>query len=319
MVRTAPVSIIEWLLEGPAFVKYRTLIDILGNSAEDTEAREARAAVSRDPAVRRLLARRNSEGYWGTPKDLFTWWPKKDTTFWVLGVLADFGLTRDDPGMSKACEYVLSTQLPDGAFGLRPQPTPYDCFTGVLAAALARLGYIEGKRLERAYAWLSERQRIDGGFWCKNTGLPGGPREQEPSCPLASLWVLSALTAHPDLRDSDLCRSCAAFLLTCWDNRGKIKYAGHDSQIASGWEKLKYPFTDYGVLHYLDVLSRVPVVRKDARVAEIVDLLMSRRDGEGKFLPESIHKAWSTFDFGQKKKPSRWLTCLVYGTVARLN
>ena len=71
---------------------------------------------------RRLLARRNDEGFWGAPDDLFKWWPKKDTTFWVLGVLADFGLTREDSGIDRACEYVFSTQLPSGAFGLRPPP-----------------------------------------------------------------------------------------------------------------------------------------------------------------------------------------------------
>jgi hypothetical protein len=311
----APVA---WLLEGPAYVRYRTLVDIVGCPREDKEARQARAAVPRDPAVRRLLEQRNEEGYWGTPRDIFTWWPRKETTFWVLGVLADFGLMRGDSGIRRACEYVLSTQHACGAFGVSPPPKPYECFTGVLAAALARLGYCEDERLERAYGWLRGRQRTDGGFWCKDTGQPGGPREQEPSCALGSLWVLSALTAHPRLRESEVCRSCASFLLGCWDNRGRIKYAGHDSEIGSGWEKLKYPFTDYRLLHYLDSLSRVPWVREDARVAEIADLLISKGDGEGRFRPESIHRAWSEFDFGQKKEPSMWLTCLIYGTVARL-
>jgi hypothetical protein len=306
------------MLEGPAFVRYRTLVDILGRPGESSEARQARAAVARDPAVSQLLDQRNNDGYWGTPRDIFTWWPKRNTTFWVLGVLADLGLTRTDPRISRACEYVLSTQLPCGAFGLCPPPTPYECFAGVLATALARHGYSEDERLERAYAWLSARQRIDGGFWCKNTAQPGGPREHEPSCALASLWVLSALTAHPTLRKSEACTNCASFLLGCWDNRGKIKYAGHDSQIGSGWEKLKYPFTDYRLLHYLDTLSRVPSAREDPRVAQIAGLLMSKRDAQGRFRPESIHRVWAAFDFGQKRTPSMWLTCLAYGTLTRL-
>lgn len=312
-------ALTDWLLEGPAFVRYRTLVDILGCPREDRKALRAREAVPRDVTIMRLLDQRNEDGYWGTPEDIFKWWPKKDTTFWVLGVLADFGLTRGDSGIERACEYVLSTQLPSGAFGLRPPPKPYDCFTGVLAKALARLGYMGDERLERAYEWLSGRQRIDGGFWCKNTGQPGGPREQEPSCALASLWVLSALAAHPVLKRSEACSRCARFLLRCWDNRDRIKYAGHDSQIGSGWEKLKYPFTDYRILHYLDGLSRVASVREDARVAEMAALLMSKRDAEGRFQPESIHEAWSEFDFGQKKEPSMWLTCVVYATLARLD
>ncbi len=310
---------IAWMLNGPTYVRYKTLVELLGRPRDDPQVREALAAIPRDAGVERLLRKRNAEGYWGAPRDIFTWWPKKDTTFWVLGVLADFGLTRDDAGIGRACEYVFGTQLPCGGFGLRPPPKPYDCFTGVLAGALARLGYIGDERLERAYAWLAERQRPDGGFWCKNTGQPGGPREREPSCALATLWILSALTAHPRLCGGRLCARSAGFLLDCWDKRGRIKYAGHDSQIGSGWEKLKYPFTDYRILHYLAVLSRVPSVRRDTRVAEIAGLLMSDQDGDGRFVPQSIHKVWSGFDFGQKKWPSRWLTCLVYVTAARLD
>lgn len=312
---TAPVP---WLLEGPAFVRYRTLTDVLGRPPEDDDVRRARAAVPRDPAVKRLLDRRNDEGYWGTPGEIFKWWPKKDSTFWVLGVLADLGLTRSDRGLERACEYVLSTQLPCGAFGLRPPPAAYECFTGVLTAALARLGYGEDERLGRAYDWLSGRQRPDGGFWCKSTGQPGGPRESEPSCALASLWVLSAFAACPAFSSGRTARRCAAFLLGCWDNRGKIKYAGHDSQIGSGWERLKYPFTDYRVLHYLDVVSRVTSARRDPRLAEMASVLASGADGEGRFRPESVHGAWSEFDFGQKKKPSRWLTCLAWAIQRRL-
>jgi hypothetical protein len=308
----------EWLLEGPAYVRYRTLVDVLARSPRGKDARLALDAVPRDPAVRDLLEKRNDDGYWGTPRDIFTWWPKKDTTFWVLGALADFGLKRGDCGLDRACEYVLGTRLPCGAFGVRPPPKPYECFTGVLAGALARLGYVGDERLEGAYDWLVGRQRIDGGFWCKDTGQPGGPREREPSCALASLWVLSALAAHPRLARSEACARCAAFLLSCWDNRGRIKYAGHDSEIGSGWEKLKYPYTDYRVLHYLDVLSRAASVRRDARLREIAELTMSKRDEEGRVTPESIHRAWSAFDFGRKAKPSRWLTCLLYGAVARL-
>jgi hypothetical protein len=308
----------DWLLEGPAFVRYRTLIDLLNYSPEDEEAQAVRSTVPREPAIERLLEQRNQEGYWGTPEDIFKWWPKKNTTFWVLGMLADFGLTRADCGIERACEYVLSTQLPCGGFGLRPPPTPYDCYTAVLAGSLARLGYADDERLELAFEWLTARQRIDGGFWCKNTGLPGESRRKEPSCALASLWVLSALTAHPVLINSDACMKCVGFLLSCWDNRGKIKYAGHDSQIGSGWEKLKYPFNDYRVLHYLDALSWSPAVRGDPRITDIVDLVVSRRDTEGRYTPESINLVWRDFDFGQKRLPSRWLTFLVYRIAARL-
>jgi len=261
---------------------------------------------------------RNRDGYWGTPRDIYQWWPRRNTTFWVLGMLADFGLRNDDEGIAQASEYVLSTQLPCGAFGWGPPATPGDCFTGILTESLAKLGYASDPRVARAYAWLIQRQRLDGGFWCKNTAQPGGPRQGEPSCAFATLCVLAALVHHPQLKDSQVAENATAFLLECWENRGKIKYAGHDSQIGRGWEKLKYPFTDYRILKYLDTLSYLESAAQDPRIECMVDLLVSKRDQHGYFYAESIHTVWSDFDFGRKGSPSRWITMLVYRIARRL-
>ena len=313
-----PPDVIDWLLEGPAYVRYCTLTDLLGKGERTGEVVAARAAIADDRDIRRLLSRRNKSGYWGRPADIRTWWPRKDTTFWVLGMLADFGLDRRNDKIDTACEYVFSTQHPDGAFGWSDPPVPGDCFTGILVETLAGLGYGRDQRVKKAYRWLAERQRHDGGFWCKNRGLPGGPREDEPSCAMASLFVLGALAKNPELKDGDISARCLEFLLGCWEKRGRIKFAGHDSQIGTGWEKLKYPFTDYRILKYLDVASQFAAVRDKPAVGQMVDLLMSKRDENGRFIPESIHLCWSDFDFGQKKNPSRWLTFLVYRILSRL-
>jgi len=107
------------------------------------------------------------------------------------------------------------------------------------------------------------------------------------------------------------------FLLQCSENRGKVKYAGHDSQIGTGWEKLKYPFTDYRILKSLDSLSQFEFAKKDQRFKDMVSVLVSKQDSNGRFTPESIHLVWSDFDFGQKKKPSRWITFLALRILKR--
>jgi hypothetical protein len=311
-------EVVAWLLNGDPAVRYRTLKDLVGRDESDPAVQRARKEILDYPRIRRIMRKQKKPGLWGTERDIFTWWPKKDTTFWMLGVLGDFGLRKDDDGIERACEYVFTTQLPDGAFGVRPPPKAFDCFTGILAAALARLGYVGDKRLERAYAWLCRRQRLDGGFWCKNTGLPGGPRQAEPSCAFGTLCVLGALTLHPDCRASEALERAASFLLGCWDKRGRIRYAGHDSQIGRGWEKLKYPFTDYRILMYLEILTRLAHVRKDARIREMAGVLLAKQDGDGRFKPESIHKVWGDFDFGQKRLPSRWVTFLAHLILKRI-
>jgi prenyltransferase beta subunit len=309
---------LDWMLAGETYVKYRVMTDLLDPDRGDRAIRVDQPAIRRSQPVKQIFTKRNQQGYWGTPGDIYKWWPKKDSTFWMLGILADFGLTRNSRDISIACEYVFGTQLPDGGFGWAPPPRSSDCFTGILTESLAKLGYQSDSRLRQAYGWLMNRQRNDGGFWCKNTGLPGRPRQHEPSCAFATLCVLGALSMHSELKNSDEAKRSVGFLLECWKNRGKIKYAGHDSQVGTGWEKLKYPFSDYRILKYLDILTRFDFAKNNPAMDEMTALLISKADEEGRFKAEAIHKCWSDFDFGQKKSPSRFITMMVYRILKRL-
>jgi len=311
-------DVLQWLLDGEPWVVYRTLTWLLDKSDEDNSVAAARAAIPNHPLIKKIFASLNKDGYWGKPKDIHTWWPKKNTTFWILPMLGDFGFTIEDSGVARACEYVFSTQLQSGGFGWDPPTKPSDCHSAIIIESLAKLGLTGDSRLQRAYDWLIRRQRLDGGFWCKDTGQIGGPREKEPSCAMATMFVLGALAQNPKLRNNEIARKGVDFLFECWDNRGKIRYAGHDSQVGTGWEKLKYPFTDYKILKFLDALSQFEYAKRRLQESEMVNLLLSKQDERGRFTPESIHKVWSDFDFGQKENPSRWITLLALQIVKRI-
>ncbi len=311
-------ELVEWLLAGEPWVAYRTMTDLVGKIDEDGQVRAARKAVSEHPLIRKIFDGLNEDGYWGRPKDIHTWWPRKDTTFWILPILGDFGFTVKDKRIARACEYVFSIQLESGGFGWDPPTKPSDCHSAIITESLGKLGLLGDRRLQEAYEWLIKRQRLDGGFWCKNTGQIGGPRENEPSCAMATMFVLGALAQDPKLRNSETASKGIDFLFECWENRGKTKYAGHDSQVGTNWEKLMYPFSDYKILKFLDVLSRFEYAKQRLKESEMVKLLLSKRDSAGRLKPESIHKVWSDFDFGQKEKPSRWITFLALRIVKRI-
>jgi hypothetical protein len=311
-------ELIEWLLDGEPWIVYRTLIDLLDKEEKDNTVITARMSVLKHPLIRKIFSGLNEDGYWGKPKDIHTWWPKKDTTFWILPVLADFGFTAKDKMIIRACEYVFSTQLQSSGFGWDPPTQPFDCHSAIIIESLAKLGLLEDHRLQKAYKWLIKRQRLDGGFWCKNTGQIGGSREKEPSCAMATMFVLGALAQNQKFRDIEIVMKGVDFLFECWKNRGRIKYAGHDSQIGTDWEKLKYPFTDYKILKFLDALSQFEYAKQRFQETEMISLLLSKRDSEGRFTPESIHKVWSGFDFGQKEKPSRWITLIALRILKRI-
>jgi hypothetical protein len=308
----------EWLLAGEPWTVYRTLTNLLDADQTDKAVMSAKLAIHEHPFIKRIFADLNEECYWGNPKDIHTWWPRKNTTFWLLPVLADFGFTKQDKRIAKACEYVFTAQLPSGGFGWDPPTHAYDCHTAIITESLARLGYLEDPKLQKAYQWLTKRQRLDGGFWCKNTAQIGGSREKEPSCAMAAMFVLRALAQNPTFKNSETAKKGVDFLFKCWESRGKIKYAGHDSQVGKDWDRLKYPFTDYKILTFLDALSQFEHAKPRLQKSEMIDLLLSKQDEKGRFTPESIIKVWSDFDFGQKEQPSRWVTFLALRILKRV-
>jgi hypothetical protein len=308
----------NWLLEGDPWVRYRTLVDLLDKNENEGEVIQTKKEIVQHPLIKKIFKKQNKDKYWGMPKDIFTWWPKKDTTFWLLPILADFGFTKEDKKVAGACEYVFGLQLKSGGFASFNPGKAADCHTAILLEPLAKMGFSDDARLKKAYQWLVSRQRQDGGWWCKDTAQIGRPREKEPSCAFATAFVLGAMGQNPLLKKSKEAKRGVEFLLQCWENKGKVKYAGHDSQIGTGWDKLKYPFTDYRILKSLDTLSRFEFAKNDPRFKDMIHTLASKQDPNGRFTPESIHLVWSDFDFGQKEKPSRWITFLALRILRRI-
>jgi len=190
----APLTkeLLSWLLGQQPWVVYRTLVDLLDKGQKDEAVLVARMAVSEHRLVKRIFQGLNEEGYWRKPKDIHTWWPRKDTTFWILPVLADFGFTVLDERIARACEYVLSTQLISGAFGWDPPTKPGDWHTAIITESLAKLGLLSDTRVGRAYDWLIKRQRLDGDFGARILAASVG---QERRSPVAQ-WPRCLRSAH---------------------------------------------------------------------------------------------------------------------------
>ena len=83
------------------------------------------------------------------------------------------------------------------------------------------------------------------------------------------------------------------------------------------FQKLKYPFVWFDVLHVLEALSPFPQVWKDARFSALLDPVVAKADAGGRFTPESVWMEWKAECFGQKKGPSPWLSLVVHRILAR--
>ena len=108
----------------------------------------------------------------------------------------------------------------------------------------------------------------------------------------------------------------ASELLRLWENslteHPYIFYMGND------FRKLKLPLIWYDVLHVVDVLSRIPLLRTNPALAKMLGVVFGSELAEGGFVPGSVYQEFRDWDFGQKKVPSEWLGLRVELIRARL-
>lgn len=291
---------------------YNALIDLQGAPITEPAVQSAYHDMQSHPLIAELIA---ALDVWPTGPLKGAYDPKD--AIWKLGILADFGLTRDDPRITAIAERLFAAQADEGGFlhgGFDHTRTwntrSYICIDHVQTYALARFGYLDDPRLARAYDHIISHQRLDGGWHPNDLNLPGGPREAEPSCPFGTLNVLRAVLANPMLRENEVTHRAADFLLNCYSRRDE-PYRPVGFGIGSSWHKLQYPIVQYSILKTADTLSLVPNIGEDLRFQQMRSQLEEKQTTAHQYIPESINKPYASFSFGQKKLPSDWLSFLV--------
>jgi hypothetical protein len=250
--------------------------------------------------------------------------------FHKLTFIADLGLTVDDPGVEAIVARILERQSVEGPFQLPMNiPTHYGgtgqdqsawalCDAPLIVYALARFGLKNEPAVKKAIGYLSGLLR-DGGWPCavsKELGKFRGPGRKDDPCPYANLAMLKALSEIDDLRDSPASQIGADTLLTLW-RESAVRHP-YMFYMGTDFRKLKVPFVWYDLIHVLDVLSRFSWLKNDARLLDMLGILSSKADRQGRFTLESVWTAWKDWEFGQKKEPSRWLTLLAWRIIGRV-
>ena len=316
---------IDWLLEGEAWIEYRARLDLLGQSERDSHVKSARKSMLADTQVQNLLTELS-----GWPGTVISSHKSASQPFHRLTFIADLGLTVNDPGVDTIVAHILEHQSTEGPFQLPMNiPTHFGgtgqdqwawalCDAPLIVYALAKFGLRNEPAIQAAIGYLSGLLS-DNGWPCavsKELGKFRGPGRKDDPCPFANLAMLKALSEIGGLRDSLACHTGADTLLDLWSKSTTqhpyMFYMGTD------FRKLKVPFVWYDLMHVLDVLSRFSWLKKDTRLLEMLEILKSKADQQGRFTLESIWTAWKDWEFGQKREPSRWLTLLAWRTIERV-
>lgn len=316
---------IKWLLEGEPWVEYRTRVDLLDQPENMAEVLRARKEMIDHPKIQSLL-----EELKNWPGAVLSSHKSARQPFHKLSFIADLGLKRDDPPIDEIIKKVYEHQSEEGPFQLPMNvPTHFGgsgidewawslCDAPTIIYSLVKFGLGKDEQIQKAVKYLVGLFR-ENGWPCavsKELGKFRGPGRKDDPCPYATLVILKMLAQLDEWKDSKEARVGAESLLNLWEKSRELHpymfYMGTD------FRKTKAPFIWYDIVHVLDVLSQFKWLKNDERINEMVEIVKSKGNGEGKYTPESEWKAWKGWDFGQKKQPSRWLTFLVLRTLKRV-
>ncbi|MDO9300142.1 MAG: hypothetical protein Q7T89_02115 [Anaerolineales bacterium] len=317
---------IEWLLQGDPWIEYRTRLDLLGQTEKDPQVVTARKAMLADAKIQSLLTELTD---W--PGIVLNSHKSASQSFHKLAFIADLGLRVSDPPIKKIVNKVMERQSKQGPFQLTMNiPSHFGgsgkdegawalCDAPIVVSALIQMGLSDDKRVQTAVTYLDGLIR-DNGWPCAvspELGKFRGPGRKDDPCPYATLVMLKVLVGIPELQEGKSAKIGVGTLLSLWDESKErhpyMFFMGTD------FRKLKAPLFWYDILHVLDVLSQFKWARKDKRFKEMLKIVESKADNDGRFVPESIWTAWKDWDFGQKKIPSKGLTLFVQRILKRSN
>lgn len=317
---------IAWLLQGDSWIEYRTRLDLLNQTEKDPQVITVRKAMLADAKIQSLLT-----GLMNWPGTVLNSHKSASQPFHKLAFIADLGLRVSDPPVKKIVNKVMEHQSKQGPFQLTMNiPSHFGgsgkdewawalCDAPIVVAALIQLGLSDDKRVQTAIKHL-DGLVCDNGWPCAvspELGKFRGPGRKDDPCPYATLVMLKVMAEIPELQEGKSAKIGVETLLSLWDE--SMERHPYMFFMGTDFRKLKAPLFWYDILHVLDVLSHFKWARKDKRFKEMLKLVESKVDRDGRYIPESIWTAWKDWDFGQKKIPSKGLTLFVQRILKRTN
>jgi len=247
-----------------------------------------------------------------------------------LNFAADLGLRAGDPVMDVVIEQVMAHPAPEGPFALLSNyPTVFGgsgkdewlwalCDAPNLVYALVKFGVGDHPLVAKAVDHLASLARQNG-FPCAASPLLGrfrGPGKKDDPCPYANLVMLKLLGQTDQWRASEAAAAGVDAILFLWQQRAER--AAYLFKMGTDFCKLKAPLVWYDLLHVLDVLSLFPSWKDDPRLRDMLQILTTKADADGRFTPESIWTTWKDWEFGQKKAPSYFITLVAHRIIQRM-
>ena len=293
-------SVIQWLLDSDPSIRWQTMRDL--TDAPDKEIAAERARVGTEGTGAQLLALQSSNGRWGGAAWNHGW----DSTMHVLSLLREMGLDPESSEAQRAVGLVRDHVTWRGCGPQEADDNPFfagevePCINGQVAASGAYFGQDVQGIIDR----LLGEQLADGGWNCE---APNGSMRSSFN---TTICVLEALLEHERAGGGSPALTTARlhgqeYLL----ERHLFHRRSTGEVIDAAWTRFAFPtWWHYDVLRGLEYLRRADVA-PDERVAEAINLVASKRDGNGRWPLETQYPGKMPVETDEGEgQPSRWNT-----------
>lgn len=280
--------------------------DLIGAPAGEVVAERARVAT--EGAGAQLLAMQGADGRWGGA----AWNRGWNSTMHVLMLLRDMGL---DPASAQARHAVGLVRDRVTWKGCGPQEcddNPFfagelePCINGQVGA----VGAYFGQDTQRIINRLLTEQLPDGGWNCEAENGSTWSSFNTTICVLEALLEYErGGGASPQVTEARLRGQEYLLERRLFRRRSTGEVIEQDRKGNTAWTRFAFPtWWHYDVLRGLEYLRRAGV-RPDERVAEAIDLVVSKRDGDGWWPLETQYPGQMPVEMDEGEgRPSRWIT-----------
>ena len=299
------MSVIDWLLDSDPAIRWQAMRDLTDAPADQVAAERARVATEGWGA--RLLALRREDGLWHTGTSDSEW-----PSLLALSMLRDMGLDASSEVARKAIRLVRDNATWHSRGPWHGNPVFAGEVEPCINGRVVTVGSYFGVDVIGIVERLLDEQMADGGWNCEQEN--GSTRGSFHT----TINVLEGLLEHERAIGGSAEVTAARergqeYLL----ERRMLRRLSSGELIDPAFTLFSFPTGwHYDVLRGLDYL-RAAGVPPDARVAEAIDLVRSKRDAEGRFPLENPHESEMVtarvrdlgFDMDEREgRPSRWNT-----------
>ena len=299
------MSVIDWLLNSDPAIRWQAMRDLTDAPADRVAAERARVATEGWGA--RLLALRREDGLWHTGTSDSEW-----PSLLALSMLRDMGLDASSEVARKAIRLVRDNATWHSRGPWHGNPVFAGEVEPCINGRVVTVGSYFGVDVIGIVERLLGEQMADGGWNCEQEN--GSTRGSFHT----TINVLEGLLEHERAIGGSAEVTAARergqeYLL----ERRMLRRLSSGELIDPAFTLFSFPTGwHYDVLRGLDYL-RAAGVPPDARVAEAIDLVRSKRDAEGRFPLENPHESEMVtarvrdlgFDMDEREgRPSRWNT-----------